>query len=58
MLERSPAIQHCSKFSGARPQSDFVVKPMLVQCHNMVGIFDAVPKRYVVELVFAGRQGA
>ena len=58
MLEWSPAIQHCSKFSGALPQSDFVKKSMLVQCHNMVGILDVVPKRQVVELVFARRQGA
>lgn len=28
----------------ALPQSDIKVMPMLVQCHNLVGVLDVVPK--------------
>ena len=42
----------------ALPQIDLIVKPMLVQGHNMVGILDMVSKRQVMELVFVCRQGA
>lgn len=42
----------------ALPQSDIEVKPMLVQCHNLEGILDVIPKLQIVELMFALIQGA